>query len=59
MTKEIPLVIKDSLQEAATAYANSEATTDLGRIGRFFARIIPVSFVIQLFAHKLKKVSDV
>ena len=54
MEKQIPPVIKDALQEAATAYANSEATTDLGRIGRFLARVIPVSFVIQLFAHKLK-----
>jgi hypothetical protein len=55
MENQIPTVIKDALQEVATAYANSQATTDLGRIGRFFARIIPVSFVIQLFAHKLKK----
>lgn len=54
MEKQIPPVIKDALQEAATVYANSEATTDLGRIGRFLARVIPVSFVIQLFAHKLK-----
>ena len=54
MEKQIPPVIKYALQEAATAYANSEATTDLGRIGMFVARIISVSFVIQLFAHKLK-----
>lgn len=55
MEKQIPQEIKDGLQEAATAYAKSKAKTDLGRIGRFFARVIPVSFVIQLFAHKLKK----
>jgi hypothetical protein len=59
MENQIPPVIKSTLQEVATAYANSEATTDLGRIGRLFARIIPVSFVIQLFAHKCKQLSDV
>lgn len=55
MKKEIPKEITEILQKSATAYAESEATTNLGRIGRFIARVIPVSFVLQLFAHKMKK----
>ena len=55
MEKEIPDVLKNGLQEVATAYSNSEATTNAGRILRFIAKIIPVSVVLQLFAHKLKK----
>lgn len=55
MEKQIPPVIKDALQEAATKYSQSEATTNAGRVLRILAKIIPVSFVIQLFAHKLKK----
>ncbi|MDA6068960.1 hypothetical protein NJT12_04925 [Flavobacterium sp. AC] len=54
MRKEIPHPILDTLQAAATTYADSPATTDAGRILRFIARIIPVSFVVQLFAHKMK-----
>jgi len=55
MKKQTPDVINNGLQEAATAYANSKSTTNAGFILRLVARIVPVSFVIQLFAHKLKK----
>lgn len=55
MKKEIPDVLKNGLQEAATAYSESNATTNAGVVLRFIARIIPVSLVLQLFAHKLKK----
>lgn len=55
MKKEIPDVLKNGLQEVATAYSNSKATTNAGVVLRFIARIIPVNLVLQLFAHKLKK----
>ena len=55
MKKQIPNVIKNGLQEAATAYANSKHTTNAGFVLRFIARIVPVDTVIKLFAHVLKK----
>lgn len=55
MKKQIPDVLKNGLQEAATAYSNSKATTNAGVVLRLIARIIPVNLVLQLFAHKLKK----
>lgn len=55
MEKETPDSLKNGLQEVATAYSNSKATTNAGRILRFMAKIIPVNVVLQLFAHKLKK----
>ena len=55
MKKQIPPVITELLQRSATAYSESEATTNAGLIIRFIARVIPVSFVLQLFAHKMKK----
>ena len=54
MKQEIPPVIKNVLDNAAKTYSESKATTDLGRVGRFFARFITVDTVIKLFAHKVK-----
>jgi len=51
----IPTEIADSLQKAATAYAESTATTNAGVVLRLVAKIIPVSFAIKLFAHLLRK----
>lgn len=53
--KQIPPVVKDALQEAATNYANSPHTTNAGRWLRLLAKILPVSTVIKIFSHQLKK----
>jgi len=55
MNKKIPDPIKDVLQDAATTYANSKATTNAGRWLRFLAKIIPVDTVIKIFSHQNKK----
>jgi hypothetical protein len=55
MTKQIPQEIQDVLQEAATKYSESEATTNAGAIIRFIAKVIPVRFAVQLFSHLFKK----
>ncbi|MES2575668.1 MAG: hypothetical protein V4572_12035 [Bacteroidota bacterium] len=54
MNEEKDLII-DSLQKVATDYSNSPATTNAGRVLRTIARIIPLSLVIKLFAHKMTK----
>lgn len=48
-------VIASLLQEAATKYSRSEATTNAGMILRAIASIIPTNLIVQLFAHKLSK----
>lgn len=53
MEKEIPPVIKTALDQAAQQYSRSPATTNAGRVLRFFARFVSVDTVIKLFAHKL------
>ena len=52
MEKEL---IKSLLQESATKYSQSPATTNAGRWLRFIARILPVETVVKIFAHKLSK----
>jgi len=47
--------INNVLQEAATKYSQSPATTNAGRWLRFIARIVPVETVVKIFAHKLSK----
>ena len=56
MSKEIPVEIVDALQDAATKYSQSEATTNAGRILRAIAKVIPVSIIVKLFASKLNKI---
>lgn len=53
MAKQLPPEIENILNEAARRYSESEATTNLGRVGRFFARFIKPSTIIKIFAHKL------
>jgi hypothetical protein len=45
--------IKAILDEAAYRYSDSPATTNAGRVLRFFSRFIKPSTIIKLFAHKL------
>jgi hypothetical protein len=52
MEKEI---IDNLLQEAATKYSQSPATTNAGKWLRFIAKVVPVGLVVKLFAHKLSK----
>ncbi len=52
---DLPKPIVNGLQKAATDYANSPHTTNAGLVLRFFAKVIPVSVVIKLFAHALSK----
>lgn len=47
--------ITQVLQNAATAYSDSAATTNAGRWLRFIAKVIPVSTIVKIFAHKMKK----
>ena len=54
MEDKIPPVIKTALDQAAQQYSQSAATTNAGRVLRFFARFVSVDTVIKLFAHKLK-----
>lgn len=48
------IVIAEMAQKLATTYADSPATTDLGRVFRFIARFIPVDMVLKVLSHKLK-----
>jgi hypothetical protein len=52
MEKEL---IDNLLQNAATKYSQSPATTNAGRFLRFIAKIVPVHIVVKMFAHKLSK----
>lgn len=47
------LNIKVALDEVATKYSESKATTNAGWILRLISRFIKPSTVIKLFAHKL------
>jgi len=53
MSKEIPPVIKEVLDQAAQQYSRSPATTNAGRVLRFLAQFVSVDTVVKLFAHKL------
>ena len=53
MEKEIPKEILNGFQEVATKYSRSSATTNAGRILRFVARLVPVSVLFKLIAHKI------
>jgi len=55
MKKPIPTDVADALQKAATAYSESEATTNAGVALRLIAKFVPVSLAVRLFAHLLKK----
>jgi len=54
-TNGIPKDVQDLLDKGAIAYSESEATTNLGRVGRFFAKFIKPSTIIKLFAHIVTK----
>ena len=56
-TNAIPKDVQILLDKGAKAYADSEATTNLGRVGRFFARFIKPSTAIKIFAHIITKKS--
>jgi hypothetical protein len=51
--EKIPTEVQDVLQNAAKTYSASPATTNAGRWLRFIARVVPVSMIVKLFAHKL------
>lgn len=49
----IPEPIKNLLDEAATQYSESIATTNAGFILRFICRFLKPTTIIKMFAHKL------
>lgn len=51
--QEIPPIVKNALDRAAQTYSQSEATTNAGRVLRFFASFLTVDTIVKLFAHKL------
>lgn len=53
MKKKIPPEIINGFQEAATQYSKSPATTNAGRVLRFFARLVPVDVLYKLIATKI------
>jgi hypothetical protein len=53
MKKEIPIQVKNVLDNAAKTYSKSKATTNAGRVLRFICRFVSVDTVVKLFAHKL------
>lgn len=53
--QKIPAPIVDLLDAGATAYSDSNATTNAGRVLRFITRFIKPSTIIKMFAHKLSK----
>ena len=53
MAKQLPPEIENILNEAARRYAESDATTNAGRVLRFVSRFIKPSTIIKIFAHKL------
>lgn len=48
----IPSEIKDATNELAKKYSESPATTNAGRVLRFFARFITLDTILKLVAHK-------
>ena len=53
--EKIPTPIVELLDAGATAYSDSNATTNAGRVLRFITRFIKPSTIIKMFAHKLSK----
>lgn len=53
--EKIPAPIVELLDAGATAYSDSLATTNAGRILRFISRFLKPSTIIKMFAHKLTK----
>lgn len=53
--QKIPTPIVELLDAGATAYSDSNATTNAGRVLRFITRFLKPSTIIKMFAHKLTK----
>ena len=53
--EKIPAPIVELLDAGASAYSDSLATTNAGRILRFITRFLKPSTIIKMFAHKLTK----
>lgn len=53
--EKIPTPIVELLDAGATAYSDSNATTNAGRVLRFISRFLKPSTIIKMFAHKLTK----
>lgn len=53
--QKIPTPIVELLDAGATAYSDSNATTNAGRVLRFISRFLKPSTIIKIFAHKLTK----
>ena len=49
----IPQPIKNVLDDAATSYSESHATTNAGFFLRFLCKFIKPSTIIKMFAHKI------
>jgi hypothetical protein len=53
--QNIPTPIVGLLDASATAYSDSNATTNAGRVLRFISRFLKPSTIIKMFAHKMTK----
>jgi hypothetical protein len=53
--QKIPSEITDIVKEVAIKYSESPATTNAGRVLRFFSRFITIDTVIKILAHKVDK----
>jgi hypothetical protein len=53
--QNIPTPIVELLDASATAYSDSNATTNAGRVLRFISRFLKPSTIIKMFAHKMTK----
>lgn len=53
--QKIPQPIKDAADALAQKYADSPATTNAGKVLRFFARFVTVDLLLKILASKSKK----
>jgi hypothetical protein len=53
-TTQLPPVIGQAVNELTRKYSESPATTNAGRVLRFFARFVTVDDLLKLLTHKNK-----
>lgn len=53
-TQKLPPVVGQVVDELAKKYSESPATTNAGRVLRFFARFVTLDTLLKLVVHKAK-----
>lgn len=53
-SQKLPAAIGSVVDDLAKKYSESPATTNAGRVLRFFARFITLDTVLKLLSHKAK-----